>query len=116
MPNTMPMAFVDTISREIGAHQRAERRGDLKEHADANVREAFAHVSGGGARRRRDNRDERGADGVAQIDVEQQREHRHNHHAPAQAGERTEQAGQNRGAEDGKGEGENGHARRLKAY
>ena len=61
---------------EISAEQRAQRGRDFEEHADADVGEAFAYIGCGRTRRSGDDRDQRGADGVTQIDVKDKREQR----------------------------------------
>src|ERR1700733_15228770 len=101
--------------RERGTDYRAERGRDFEEHADADVRESLADVGCGGAGGGRDDGYQRGADGIAQIDVEEQRQDRNDDNAAAEAGERAEQAGDDRGAENGESEGDDGHARRFKA-
>ena len=68
-------------------------RRDLEQDADADVGESLAHVRRGRAGRRRDDRDERRADRVTQIDVKDQRQHRHDDDPTAEPGERAEQAG-----------------------
>ena len=50
------------------------------------------HVSGRGAGRRRNDRDQGGPDGVADIHAEQQREHGRDDHAAAKPGERAQKA------------------------
>ena len=69
-PNTTAMIDGATMRREGGAAQRAECRRDLQEHADADIAEALPHVRRGSTRGGGDDRDERGSDGVADVDAE----------------------------------------------
>jgi hypothetical protein len=64
------MACVGTFKGQICSEQGTHRGGDLQEHPNADVGEAFFEVRGGCARGGRDYRNQRCADGVANIDVE----------------------------------------------
>ena len=78
------------------AEQRAERRRNLKKHADSDVGETLMHVGRRRARRCGDHRDERRADGVTNVDFENEGEQGHEDYAAAQASERAHQAGDQR--------------------
>ena len=89
---------------EEGTEERAEGRSDLEKHADADVRVALADVGGGRSGAGGDDRDERRADGVAKIDVEDGGEQRDKDHATAEATQRADEAGENGADEDQGGE------------
>jgi hypothetical protein len=72
------------------AKNRADRGGNFKKHADADVGEALAHIGSRRARGCGDDRDERCADGVLHVDAERQRERGHNDHSAAKAGKRAQ--------------------------
>ena len=78
------------------AGDRANSCGDFKEHADANVGIALPNVGRGGPGGGSNYGNERGADGVADIDMKGQSEERHDDHATAKAG---------KGAEKPRGDG-----------
>jgi hypothetical protein len=75
---------------EICAEERAEGGRHFQEHADADVRKAFADVGGRRAGGGGDDRDQRSPDGVANVDLEQQHQHGDDDHAAAEAGERAQ--------------------------
>lgn len=94
---------------EVGAEESAEGGGDFEEHADSDVGEAFADVGYRRSGRGCDDRDKRGADGVADVDFEEKGEHRHNDDASAEAGECAEQARQDRCSEEDRCEEDDAH-------
>lgn len=55
---------------EEGSEERSEGGRDLEKHADANVGVALTDVGGGSAGAGGDDRDQRGANRVTEIDVE----------------------------------------------
>src|SRR5207244_10080874 len=75
------------------ADERADRRGDLEEHPDADIRVPLLDVGRGRPRGGRDDRDQRGADRVADVDAEPEREQGRDDDAPAEPGERPQEAG-----------------------
>ena len=76
---------VRNVQSDGGADHRANGGGRLQKHADADVGIAFAHIGGRRTGRGGNHRNQRRADGIADVDMKQQRQHRHNHHAAAQA-------------------------------
>ena len=92
------------------AADRANGRGDFKEHADADIGIPFAHVGGSRAGGSGDDGNERSADGVADVNVKDQGEQRDDDNAAAESGEGAEKAGR-----DGTGENENGQLKSAHA-
>src|SRR5262249_15053232 len=76
-----------------GSDDGAERGGHFEEHADADIGVALADVGGGSAGGSGDYGDEARADGVAEVDSEQEGERRGEDDAAAEAGERSEESG-----------------------
>ena len=77
-----------------GSRDRASRGCGFQKHTDANVGVALAHIRGRRAGRGRDHGNQRSANGVADVHVEQQRQHRHYHDPAAQSGQRPEKSGE----------------------
>ena len=75
-----------------GANNRADGGGDFKKHADADVGEALAHIGCRRARRSGDDRDQRGADGILDVDTQRESERGNHHDSAAKAGERAQKA------------------------
>jgi hypothetical protein len=93
------------------AEERAEGGGDFEKHADADIGESFADIGGGGSRGSGNHGDERGADGVMDVDVKEDGEDRDDDHAAAETAECAEEAGGDGAEEEDEGELEGGHAR-----
>ena len=81
---------------QIGARQGAQCGCHLQKHSDANIGEAFPDIRDSRARRSGDDRNQRSANGIAKIDMEEKSQRGHDDHAPAQTSQRTEQPGENR--------------------
>src|SRR5207248_4648686 len=79
--------------REIRAGDGPRGRAELEEHGHADVRQALLHVRGRGAARRGDDGDDGGADGQADVDVEEEGEDGDDDQAAAEAEQRAEKAG-----------------------
>ena len=69
------------------------RRAQFQEHGDAKIGHPLANVGRRRAARSGDDRDDRSADGVADIDAVQQRQRRHDDDSAAQADQRAEESG-----------------------
>ena len=95
---------------EPGSEESAERGGDFEKHSDADVGEALADVGDGGPGGGCDDGDERGSDCIAEVDFEEENECGHDDDAAAEAGERAEQAGEERGSEEQRSERRKVHA------
>src|SRR5207253_11187277 len=91
------------------ADERAARRGDREERPDAEIRVPRLDVGRGRARGGRDDRDQRGADRVADVDGEPEREQGRDDDAPAEPGERPQEAGGEGAQPDEEAELEDGH-------
>src|SRR6201997_1583359 len=68
-------------SRQIRAEQCPQGGRNLKKHTDSDVRETLFHVSCRRARGSRDHRDERGADGITDVQLKEQAEERYEDNA-----------------------------------
>src|SRR6516164_1160225 len=85
---------------QLGVNESREKSSEdctycgcnLKEHANAHVRVAFAHVGSGSARRGCDHGDEGDADSVADVNVKTECEEGNEEHSAAKAGKRAEQS------------------------
>ena len=75
-----------------GAGHCAQRGGDLKKHADADVGKTLAHIGCRGARRCGDDGNQRSADRIFHVDAEGQGKRGHHDHSAAEAGERAQKA------------------------
>ena len=80
-------------SCQKSARERAGGRRHLHEHADPDVRVALANVGRGGAGRRGDDGHQRRPDRVPHVDLEQQREHRHDDDPAAEPGQCSDDPG-----------------------
>ena len=94
---------------EVGASESAGACGDFEEAADADVGEAFLDVCRGRAGGCGNHGDQRGSDGVANVDAEGDGQQRNDHHSAAQAGDGAEEAGDERAGSDDGGEFQDGH-------
>jgi hypothetical protein len=87
----------------------ADSRRDFKEHPNANVGVALAHVGCGSPGGGRNHRDKGRADRVADIDVKSQGEKRHDHDPAAQARQGAEKTRRNRSEKNEDGQIEYEH-------
>src|SRR5262249_35048091 len=94
---------------EEGADDGAESGGDLEEHAEADVRTALLAVRRGGEGGSGEDGDERSADGVAKVDVEEGDQKRDDDDTAAEPGQGAEEPGAERAEGDESGELEDGH-------
>src|SRR5581483_12299364 len=70
--------------RKVCAEKCTQGGRNLEEHTDSDIREALFHVSCRRARGSRDHRNERSADGIADVHLEEQAEQRYEDNASAQ--------------------------------
>jgi hypothetical protein len=84
------------VESDCGAGQRAYCSGDFQEHPHAYVGKTFSDVSGGCTGRCSDYRNESGADGVPDVDSENEGEERNDDDSAAKAGKRAEKSGKQR--------------------
>ena len=103
----------DGVGGDPGGEPRPEESadggGDFEEHSDADVGEALADIGGSGSRRSGDDGDERGTDGVMDVDVKEDGENRNDDHTAAESAERAEKASSNGAEEEDEGELEGSH-------
>ena len=67
-------------------------------------------IRGGGAGRSRNHGDQRGSDGVADVDMKKDGQQRHEHDPSTEAGERSEKSREKGDERHDGGESQNGHA------
>ena len=116
MPKIVAMVEVETMVA-IKAPSSAPNVVAISEkHSDADVGEAFLDVSGGCARRGRDDGDQGGAHGVADVHLEEDRKHGDEDHSSAKPGKRTQKSGQHGSDGDEDCEFQDGHAFSRKQF
>jgi hypothetical protein len=79
--------------RQKGSCNGAQSSGDLQKHPDPYVGKAFLQKCRRRSGRRGDYRNQGGADGVTDIDAEQQRQHRRDDHTSTESGQSAQKAG-----------------------
>ena len=79
---------------QICATQGSDRGRHLQKHADAHIGEALPDIRDSRTRRSGDDRNQRGPNGVAKIDMEEKSQRGHDDHAPTETSQCTEQPGE----------------------
>jgi hypothetical protein len=97
------------VRRESRTYHRTDRSGDFKEHSDADVGIALAHVCGSRSGRCRDDGDERCTDGVFEVDAERERKGGNHDDAATESGQRAQESSERRDGPDHDSEGEYRH-------
>ncbi len=79
--------------RQEGSGDGAQSSGDFQKHPDPDVGKAFFQKSRSGPGRSCDHRNQSGADGVTDVDAEEQRQHRGDDDAPSEPRQSAQKTG-----------------------